>query len=203
MSATARVAFVALILTFTSLVLCIPAFEGVTQWSTIGSLVPGMTSLEAVTGKDAFSLENSDVRSYVSILAPRGLPGNVTIFRNKSPPLFYIHNNQLWHFHNESTILPVQLYNTTAEAGRPLQVVVGDKDPRMAQKKKVNGGIWRWQGTMLRYDHGQHSTPLFYSCMDADGPRGLFLYIEGGPPIEQCTTFTVHSFTRRDSSQGS
>jgi len=195
MSATARIALALFISSCISYVLCVPAYEGVTQWSTIGNLVPGITTLEAINGQDGLTLEHN-VPSYVSILAPRGLPGNATIFKSKSPPLFYIHNNQLWHFHNESTILPVQLRNSTTQARHPLRVVVGDNEPEATRQTRVKGGSWRWQGTMLWYDHGQHSTPLFHSCITRDGPLGLFLYIEGGPPIDGCTPFTLHSFSR-------
>lgn len=107
-----------------------------------------------------------------------GLPGNASVYRNRSPPLFYIHQNQLWHFHNESTILPVQVHNSTLTSKLPLQVVVGDKDPKLAHRILVKGGHWRWQGTMLRYDHGSSSTPLFYSCQDTNGLMGLFLFTE-------------------------
>ncbi|CAL1700940.1 unnamed protein product [Somion occarium] len=186
--------FLALSLCF-AFVYAIPAFEGVTSWSSIGSLVPGITYLEAI-GPDGVGDATYHVPQYMSIQAPRGLPGNATVYRNKSPPLFYIHNNQLWHFHNESTILPVHVHNSTLTSKLPLQVVVGDRDPKLAKRTLVRGGNWRWQGTMLRYEQGDNSTPLFYSCQDTNGLLGLFLFLEPAPTPVGCSPFTMHSFNR-------
>ena len=140
-----------------------------------------------------------------------GLPGNLTMYRNKSPPLFYIHQNQLWHYHNESTILPVNVHNSTQAAGLPLQMIAETKPGG------VPGGKWRWQGTMLFYENGpQNNQGLFYSCQDVNGLNGLFLFLQwyaplyrvcfrrsiahlpvlrSSPPPSGCTPFTIHSFS--------
>lgn len=106
-----------------------------------------------------------------------GSPGNASIARSPSPPLFYVAKNRLWHFHNESTVLPIQLHNSTQSAKLPLQVIVGE-DGSLSRRTAVKGGNWRWQGTMLRYEQGSHSTPLFYSCQDTNGLMGLYLHPE-------------------------
>ncbi|KAL1944193.1 hypothetical protein VTO73DRAFT_3378 [Trametes versicolor] len=167
-----------------------PSFDGVTSWSTMNTLVPGMSQLQGLGPAAAAAGEVNSVPFYMSIAAPRGLPGNVTIYRNKSPPLFYIHQNQLWHYHNESTILPVNVQNSTQAAGLPLQMVA---DP---QPGGVPGGRWRWQGTMLFYENGpQNNQGLFYSCQDVNGLNGLFLFLQCSPPPAGCTPFTIHSFS--------
>ncbi|KAI0775923.1 hypothetical protein BD413DRAFT_602457 [Trametes elegans] len=168
----------------------IPSFDGLTSWSSdsISTLVPGMSHLQALgpISQDPAS----QVPFYMSLAAPRGLPGNVTVFKNKSPPLFYIHQSQLWHYHNDSTILPVNVHNSTGAAGLPLQMVAE------SAPGGVPGGRWRWQGTMLFYENGaQNNQGLFYSCQDVNGLNGLFLFLQCSPPPAGCTPFTIHSFS--------
>ncbi|KAL7282318.1 hypothetical protein ACG7TL_003788 [Trametes sanguinea] len=167
-----------------------PSFEGMTTWSdSISNLVPGMSHLEGL-GPISTQGQAGHIPFYMSIAAPRGLPGNVTMYRNKSPPLFYIHQNQLWHYHNESTILPINVLNSTQAAGLPLQMVAEQK------AGGVPGGRWRWQGTMLFYENGaQNNQGLFYSCADVNGLNGLFLFLQCSPPPSGCTPFTIHSFS--------
>lgn len=174
-------------------VAAVPSFEGVTSWSSIGNLVPGMTYLEGL-GPATSQGTPGHVPFYMSIAATRGKhrpacqtaeslltthtalagnPGNVTMYRNRSPPLFYIHQNQLWHYHNESTIMPVNVHNTTGSGQLPLQLIVGKKP------EGVPGGRWRWQGTMLFYENGpQNNEGLFYSCADVNGLNGMFLFLQ-------------------------
>ena len=95
------------------------------------------------------------------------------MYRNRSPPLFYIHQNQLWHYHNDSAIMPVNVHNSTGAAQLPLQMIVGTKPDG------VPGGRWRWQGTMLFYENGaQNNQGLFYSCADVNGLNGMFLFLK-------------------------
>ncbi|KAH8105955.1 hypothetical protein BXZ70DRAFT_917551 [Cristinia sonorae] len=178
-----------------TIVLAIPTYDGMGSFGSINNLVSGLTTLEAVGTKGIDPTVQSS-RHYMAILAPRGLPGNATVYRAKSPPLFYIRNDQLWHFHNETTIYPVQVHNSTASSELPLQVVVGDKPGKLTKRTEVKGGLWRWQGTMLRYEQGSHSTPVFYSCQDTNGLMGLFLFVEPSPPPTGCSPFTLHSFQR-------
>ncbi|KAJ3488694.1 hypothetical protein NLI96_g2663 [Meripilus lineatus] len=185
------------ILAVISTVFSIPVFEGISAWSSsIGSLVPGVTVIEAIGsgGTDPLTY----VPLYMSTEGPRGSPGNVSVTRDPSPPLFYIANNELYHFHNESTILPIQVHNSTQSAKLPLQLTIGDGEAtgKLSRRTIVPGGNWRWQGTMLRYDQGTTSTPLFFSCQDANGLMGLFLHPKPSPTPEGCTAFTLHSFSR-------
>ena len=55
-----------------TLVYAVPAFEGVSAWSSIGNLVPGMTLLEAV-GPEGAGRDAASIPQYLSILAPRGM----------------------------------------------------------------------------------------------------------------------------------
>lgn len=96
----------------------------------------------------------------------------MSIIRTQNPPLFYIHNDQLWHYHNASTILPVNVQNATLSSQLPLQLVVGSK------REGVKGGGWRWQGTQLVYEQGKASNSgVYYSCQDTNGLMGLFMFM--------------------------
>ncbi|KAJ3531836.1 hypothetical protein NM688_g7517 [Phlebia brevispora] len=170
-----------------SVVIAIPAFEGISSWSSIGSLVPGLSTLEAIGPR------NVEVggRNYVSIAAPWGSPGNATVKATDYPPLFYVHNGQLWYYHNVTTIWPVNVYNTSLTSRLPLQLKVGTK------QEGVRGGDWRWQGTMLFYEQGSATNGgVYYSCQDSNGLNGLFLWLKPSPTPPGCTLFTVHSFSR-------
>ena len=93
--------------------------------------------------------------------------------------MFYIHNNQLWNYHNASTIYPVHVVNATRSADMPLQLVVGT--PR---GDVVRGGFWRWQGTMLFYELGTASNGgVYYGCQNTEGLMGLFLFLRGSAPL--------------------
>ncbi|KAI1795118.1 hypothetical protein LXA43DRAFT_1091240 [Ganoderma leucocontextum] len=169
-------------------VAAMPSFDGVTSWSSIGNLVPGLSYLEGL-GPASTHGRADHTPFYLSIGATRGNPGNMTMYRNKSPPLFYIHQNQLWHYHNDSTILPVNVHNSTGSAQLPLQMIAG------TQPDGVPGGRWRWQATMLFYENGaQDNQGLFYSCADVNGLNGMFLFLQCSAPPPGCTAFTVHSF---------
>ncbi|KAF8897527.1 hypothetical protein BD779DRAFT_1781972 [Infundibulicybe gibba] len=59
-----------------------------------------------------------------------GQPGNLTVLPNpRTPPLFFINQNQLWQFNNESTIYSVNFVNTTRTAEFPLQLVLERSAP--------------------------------------------------------------------------
>lgn len=70
MSLVERVLALLSLLSWLNLTLAVPSFEGITNWSAIGSLVPGMTTLEAV-GPAAFR-DNGGVPHYFTIDAPWG-----------------------------------------------------------------------------------------------------------------------------------
>lgn len=120
-------------------------------------------------------------------MARTGNPGNVTVKRETSPPLFYIHNGQLWHYHNGTTILPVAVRNSTASAALPLQLSVGK-----GSRDAVRGGSWRWQGTMLYYEQGSASNSgAYYSCQDTNGLMGLFTFLR--PCVSLTTLASCHA----------
>ena len=63
-------------------VLGIPSFEGVTNWSAIGSLVPGMTALEAVGPSWG---DKGKAPQYFTIDAPMGTPVTAASARTLTP----------------------------------------------------------------------------------------------------------------------
>jgi hypothetical protein len=96
----------------------------------------------------------------------------MTVTTHRYPPVFYVHNKELWHYHNATTILPVNVRNSTMSSQLPLQLVVGK------ERGGVRGGSWRWQGTQLIYEHGKVTNQgVYYSCQDTNGLMGLFLFL--------------------------
>lgn len=63
-------------------VLAVPSFEGVTNWSAIGSLVPGMTALEAVGPSWG---DKGKAPQYFTVDAPIGTPVAVALSRTLTP----------------------------------------------------------------------------------------------------------------------
>ena len=55
-----------------ALIHAVPAFEGISTWSSIGNLVPGITFLEAV-GPEGAGSDTANIPNYLSILSPRGM----------------------------------------------------------------------------------------------------------------------------------
>ena len=55
-----------------ALIHAVPAFEGISTWSSIGNLVPGITFLEAV-GPEGAGGDTANIPNYLSILSPRGM----------------------------------------------------------------------------------------------------------------------------------
>ena len=95
----------------------------------------------------------------------------MTVVNTRNPPLFYVHGSQLWHYHNATTILPVNVRNSTLSSQLPLQLIVSDK------RDGVKGGSWRWQGTQLIYEQGKTTNSgVYYSCQDTNGLMGLYLF---------------------------
>ena len=103
-----------------------------------------------------------------------GNPGNVTVSRRLTPPLFYVHNSQLYYYHNMTTIFPMNVHNSTLSSPFPYQMKVGKK------QEGIKGGHWRWQGTMLYYERGTGSNGgVFYSCKDPTGGlTGLYMFLQ-------------------------
>ncbi|KAI0701801.1 hypothetical protein BC835DRAFT_1264528 [Cytidiella melzeri] len=173
MSVVQRIALILPLFLWVALVGGMPSFDGVAFWSSdTGSLVPGMGALEALGPQNNY--ENGYfVPRFLAVDAERGAPGNVTITSTKNPPMFYLHNSQVWLYHNATTILPVNVRNSTLSSQLPLQVVVGK------QREGVRGGTWRWQGTQLIYEQGSATNQgIYYACQDTNDLMGLFLFLK-------------------------
>jgi hypothetical protein len=107
----------------------------------------------------------------------------MTAFPNARPPLYYIHRTQLWQVVNDTTILSVNILNTTSTVPimpeehpnqpkpRPLRLVLGKKQEGVR-------GSWRYRGTLLTFDFaaGGNNYGLFYSCRDAAGAYGMYTF---------------------------
>ncbi|EJD01499.1 uncharacterized protein FOMMEDRAFT_169608 [Fomitiporia mediterranea MF3/22] len=162
--------------------------------SSIGSLVPGATVIEAIS-------EGIDYRQYrpkyLSIPTTKGVAGPATIFENTSPPLFYIHNGQLWQPTNLTSILRVNVLNVTAtndSSGSPhpapLKIELGED-------AKGLDGTWRWRGTKLFFDYGKRTNNgLYFSCPTRNG-RAVYTSLDSMPAPPGCKFMTLHSFAER------
>ncbi|KAI0347193.1 hypothetical protein BDW22DRAFT_1351563 [Trametopsis cervina] len=194
MSLLQRFALLFSVYTWFTLVCGVPSFDGITFWSSdTGSIVPGMSALEALGPNNNY--ENGHyMPRFLTLSGERGAPGNATVktvLGRTPPPLFYIHNSQLWQYHNASTILPVNVHNSTLSSQLPLQMIAGKK------RDGVKGGSWRWQGTQLVYEQGKSNNGgVYYSCQDTNGLMGVFLFMRPSPTPQGCTIFTIHSFVR-------
>lgn len=160
------------------------------SWSSIGSLDPGLSYLEAI-GPTTQNVEGQNILRYIAIAGQRGMSygllvrvwsnkakqsgtaGNITIEAGSAPPLFYVYNGHLWYHHNTTTILPMSVHNATLTSQLPLQVTVG------SEQGAIMGGNWRWQGTMLYYELGSATNGgVYYFCQDTNGLMGLFLFLK-------------------------
>jgi len=174
---------------YIALVVTIPTWQGLNGRYPIGSLVPGVTYIEALG-----PVRDSGIQTkYLSVQMP-GQSGNLTIAPNiRAPPLFYINRNQLWQYNNETAIYHVNLVNVTKTGDFPLQLILGKK------KTGVNDGIWRWQGTMLYYDLGSKGNMgLYYNCQLQDGSTGIFMFLQPSRTPPECETLTLHTFSRTE-----
>ncbi|RDB22858.1 hypothetical protein Hypma_010204 [Hypsizygus marmoreus] len=179
--------FAVFFLWFAILVAGVPTWEGLNGGSSIGSLVPGASYIEALA-----PVKDNERQTHHLALDSPGHPGKLTILPNtKAPPLFYINRNKLWQFNNETSIFHVNVLNETQSDGYPLQLVVGKK------QTGLTGGSWRWRGTMLYYDHGPAgNSGLYYSCRLADGSYGVFMFLRPSKTPIDCETITFHSWNR-------
>ena len=92
--------------------------------------------------------------------------------------MFYIRNNQLFHYINETFIVKVNVVNTTTivpPTGEvPLQLVVDTK------RKAVKNGSWLWRGTMLHYEYsGRSNGGVYYTCPAEGGGSKLVTFLRG------------------------
>lgn len=167
------------------LISAIPTWEGMNGRSSIGSLIPGVSSIEAkgpvATGKQP---------KYLTVHSPGmsrlwiaffllcsfyslGGASNVTVGPPSKvpPPQFYINQEQLFLLVNETAVYPVNVQNSTATHHLPMQLVLGSK------KEGITSGSWRWKNTMLYYDlpSGKSNDGVYYRCMTASGAYNVFM----------------------------
>ncbi|KAJ3869635.1 hypothetical protein EV359DRAFT_76440 [Lentinula novae-zelandiae] len=164
----------------------VPTFEG--QYS-IGSLIPGLSSLQAL--REGHSRKSAP--RHLNVRPPDAI-GNLTITSGAvGTPLFYIHRSRLWQYVNETSIHAVNVVNGTEDAPGtnqiPLQMMLDE------QPGGINGGVWKWQGTMLIYQLGsKNNSGVYYDCMLPKGGRGLLTFLQGVPTPRGCSLLTLHGF---------
>ncbi|KAH8118690.1 hypothetical protein DFH11DRAFT_1502254 [Phellopilus nigrolimitatus] len=187
-----------LILSLAPLALGMPSWDagfGTRPQVSIGNLVPGASVIEAIG--EGITYETYKPK-YLSVAAPKGVPGSAAIYEDLSPPLFFINNQQLWQPMNTTSILRVNVLNVTGvdEAGQPhpapLKLEIGERAEGL-----VNG-VWRWRGTKLFFDLGKRSNKgLYFSCQTKNGMRAVYTALDDMPAPPGCKYTTLHSFTSR------
>ncbi|KAF9075829.1 hypothetical protein BDP27DRAFT_1285556, partial [Rhodocollybia butyracea] len=153
-------------------VFAIPTFDG---HSSIGALIPGLSSLQALRA----SHSRKSLPRHLNVRSPNEV-GNLSITSNTDPsrlPLFYIHRNRLWKYINDTSIHAVNIVNGTEVEPRtnqvPLQLMLEER-PR-----GIDQGIWRWQGTMLIYQLGNaNNSGVYFDCAMPGGGVGLWTFLQ-------------------------
>ncbi|KAF8914592.1 hypothetical protein CPB85DRAFT_519397 [Mucidula mucida] len=191
-----------------------PAWGGAPGRTSIGSLVPGATHIEAIIPSRT---SGKGTTTHLTIPSIDHL-GNLTLIptakTNYSPPLFFINQDHLWLFRNESAIFPVSVVNATTQFEdsqqnqAPMQLIIDRKHVG------VSGGSWKWRGTRLHYHHGNHNNAgVFYSCPTENGGTGVYLVLKvyanhlhtwaksthhfySAGRMQGCNVVSLHSFSR-------
>ncbi|PPQ77774.1 hypothetical protein CVT25_011209 [Psilocybe cyanescens] len=169
------------------LIAAVPTWEGMNGRSSMGSLIPGASYIEA---KGPVSSGSST--RHLSVHRAGEL-GNLSIISNTyEPPYFYISQNQLWLLVNETTVYPVNVHNSTGIHELPMQLILGKK------KEGIVQGTWRWKATSLYYDFpgGKSNNGLYFRCLLESGAFNVFMSIIPQPPPQNCQMMTLHSFIR-------
>ncbi|KAJ4478062.1 hypothetical protein J3R30DRAFT_2853006 [Lentinula aciculospora] len=175
-----------MLLSWTATVFPVPTFDG--QYS-IGSLIPGLSSVQAL--REGHSRKSAPRHLNVR---PPNVVGNLTITSGANGvPLFYIHRGRLWRYVNETSIHAVNIMNGTEKAPGinhvPLQMMLNEKPGG------IDGGIWKWKGTMLIYQLGNsNNSGVYYDCMLPHGGHGLITFLQGVPTPRGCSLLTLHGF---------
>lgn len=168
------------------LIAAVPTWEGMNGRSSIGSLIPGVSSIEAkgpvATGKQAKHLTvhspgapqlSHSFHSVVYSFCISGRISNVTVAPPSKvpPPQFYINQEQLFLLVNETAVYPVNVYNSTTTHHLPMQLVLG------TNKEGITSGSWRWKNTMLYYDlpSGKSNDGVYYRCMTESGAYNVYM----------------------------
>ncbi|EIW76107.1 hypothetical protein CONPUDRAFT_76523 [Coniophora puteana RWD-64-598 SS2] len=174
-----------------SIVAGIPTWENSISRSVFESpFVPGASILE-VLGPMRRTRQADDPK-YLGVGAPHGYTGRAVVQKEPLPPLFFINQNQLWQYNNESYIYPVNVVNSTLTADAPLQLTIDDK------QKGINGR-WRWAGSSLQYDYSDKTNRgVYYTCQDKSGLKGVYMFLDM-PKVQPhgCEVVTIHGFMRQ------
>ncbi|KZP17279.1 hypothetical protein FIBSPDRAFT_747453 [Athelia psychrophila] len=158
----------------------IPTWEGIAQRSGFGvtSFIPGATTVEARGSHYRRKPENdpktNGQRDYLHVDTSTGTGKPIVNTVRAPPPLFYLGQNKLYQYTNDSYIIPINVVNSTLTAEAPLLLVVGKGDSSLA------GGKWSWVGSLLNYEtpNGKKNRGLFYACNDNAGDPGLYMALE-------------------------
>ncbi|KAJ3760087.1 hypothetical protein FB446DRAFT_791325 [Lentinula raphanica] len=166
-----RAIILCVLLFWAEIVPAVPTFSG--QYS-IGSLIPGLSSLQAL--REGHSRKSA--ARHLNVRPPNTV-GNLTITTGAGGiPLFYIHRGRLWRYINETSIHAVNIINGTEEAPGtnqiPLQLMLEEKPGG------IDTGVWKWKGTMLIYQLGRaNNSGVYYDCMLPKGGHGLLTFLQG------------------------
>ncbi|KAF9485362.1 hypothetical protein BDN70DRAFT_636300 [Pholiota conissans] len=179
-----------LLISSVGVILAVPTWEGMNGRSSIGSLIPGVSHIQAMG-----PVATGGMMKHLALHRPGEL-GNITVapLNRVAPPLFYINQEQLWLLVNETAVYPVNVHNSTSFHELPMQLVLGKK------REGITNGIWRWKATMLYYDlpGGKSNTGLFYQCMLESGAYNVFMTPIASRPPSGCQIMTLHSFVRNN-----
>ncbi|KAF8204969.1 hypothetical protein BJ912DRAFT_16373 [Pholiota molesta] len=105
------------------LILSVPTWEGMNGRSSIGSLIPGVSHIQAMG-----PVTTGGMRKHLTLHRP-GEYSNITVAPSNiaTPQLFYINQEQLWLLVNETAVYPVNVHNSTDSHYLPMQLVLGKK----------------------------------------------------------------------------
>ncbi|KZV61013.1 hypothetical protein PENSPDRAFT_659207 [Peniophora sp. CONT] len=170
-------AFVALC-TYAASVAAVPAWQTFSSRSSIGSLVRDANALEAVGLP-------FNKRFFLTMDGAPGEPSNSTITEatlEQQPPLYFLSNDKLYQFTNESYILPVSVLNSTEseEDPMPYKLVIG------SEREAVQGITWQWRGPNLHADYpatNRSNLGIFYTCKNKHGRYGTYLHLDDGSQL--------------------
>jgi hypothetical protein len=163
----------------------VPTYDG---HFSIGSLIPGLSSIQAV--RSGHSRKGG--ARFMTVRPPNDV-GNLSIsFTTPTIPLFYIHHNRLWRYVNDTSIYAVNLVNDTQIPDMehtPLQLTLDQKPGG------IERGTWKWKGTMLIYEFGgRNNSGVYYDCRLPDIGFVLLTFLQGVPTPPGCTLITLHGF---------
>jgi hypothetical protein len=167
----------------------IPTWEPIYNYNqeTLGTLHNGGAKIEAQAPNSFYG------QKHLALDIP-GKPSNVTIKTHHGhPPVFYVYQRQLWLMKNETTVWPVNVYNTTGIFPLPMQL-------RVAEKQEGIAGRWWWEGQTLNFDaNGRSSVEsrLFYVCFTNQNDWNVFLNNKSEPTPEGCEITSLHTFTTK------